>query len=380
MKDLNKIKGSLVGGAVGDALGYAVEFMNENGIFSQYGKKGITRYADGFGRISDDTQMTLFTAAGLMKGTDYVRQIARAYLDWYGTQTAAYPLADPFTGLASNPALFSRRAPGNTCLSALEHYALLSSYGSRERPLNDSKGCGGVMRVAPVGLYFAGSGIPIRDSDLLGADAAAITHGHEMGYQPAMMLSHIVRRLAEDENMTVREAVEEALVYRLDLFGNTKAGLKFMFLLMKAAELAEKPKISDLDAIHKLGEGWTGDEALAIAVFCALRHCDDFEAAIVAAVNHGGDSDSTGAICGNILGAKLGYDAIPDYFKGENLELHDVITDMAEKLYAAGKELPRGTAFAAPAIGIAVPDEVTRKLDENGLIHYYYPDGREWKP
>ena len=87
MKDLNKIKGSLVGGAVGDALGYAVEFMNENGIFSRYGKSGITRYTDGFGRISDDTQMTLFTAAGLMKGADHLRQIARAYLDWYGTQT-----------------------------------------------------------------------------------------------------------------------------------------------------------------------------------------------------------------------------------------------------------------------------------------------------
>lgn len=333
MKDLNKIKGSLVGGAVGDALGYAVEFMNENGIFSQYGKKGITRYADGFGRISDDTQMTLFTAAGLLKGTDYVRQIARAYLDWYGTQTAAYPLSDPYTEPASNPALFSRRAPGNTCLNALEHYALLGTYGSRERPLNDSKGCDGVMRVAPVGLYFAGSGVPIRDSDLLGADAASITHGHEMGYQPAMMLCHMVRRLAEDENMTVREAVEEALVYRLDLFGNTRAAMKFTFLMAKAVELAEKRKVSDLDAIRKLGEGWTGDEALAIAVFCALRHCDDFEAAIVAAVNHGGDSDSTGAICGNILGAKLGYDAIPEVFKGENLELRDVICGIAEELY-----------------------------------------------
>ena len=72
MKDLNKIKGSLIGGAVGDALGYAVEFMNENGIFSRYGKTGITRYANGFERISDDTQMTLFTAEGLAKGTDYV--------------------------------------------------------------------------------------------------------------------------------------------------------------------------------------------------------------------------------------------------------------------------------------------------------------------
>ena len=98
--------------------------------------------------------------------------------------------------------------------------------------------------------------------------------------------------------------------------------------------MEKEKKLSDLAAIHKLGEGWVGEEAIAIAVYCAIRHEDDFEAAICAAVNHGGDSDSTGAICGNIMGAKLGYDAIPEYYKGENLELHDVICKIAEALWA----------------------------------------------
>ena len=88
----------------------------------------------------------------------------------------------------------------------------------------------------------------------------------------------------------------------------------------------------DLDCIHELGEGWVAEETLAIAVFCALRHEHDFEAGIVAAVNHNGDSDSTGAVCGNILGARLGFSGIPAKYT-ERLELLDVIEGFADDLY-----------------------------------------------
>ena len=87
----------------------------------------------------------------------------------------------------------------------------------------------------------------------------------------------------------------------------------------------------DIEAIHALGEGWVADETLAIAVFCALRYENDFEKALIAAVNHNGDSDSTGAVYGNILGACLGMDAIPDKFK-TNLELRDLCIVLGEKL------------------------------------------------
>jgi ADP-ribosylglycohydrolase len=89
---------------------------------------------------------------------------------------------------------------------------------------------------------------------------------------------------------------------------------------------------SDLQNIGALGGGWVGDEALAIALYCTIRHFNNFEQAMIAAVNHGGDSDSTGAVTGNILGAAVGYDAIPQFFK-DDLELHDVILHMADDLY-----------------------------------------------
>ena len=87
----------------------------------------------------------------------------------------------------------------------------------------------------------------------------------------------------------------------------------------------------DLANIHRLGEGWVAEETLAVAIYCALRHADDFSAGIIAAVNHCGDSDSTGAVTGNILGALLGYDAI-DKAWTRDLELRDVILELADDL------------------------------------------------
>ena len=69
MRNIDKFRGCLIAGAAGDALGYAVEFKREDEIFSEYGKDGITEYDlildDDIAEISDDTQMTLFTAEGM---------------------------------------------------------------------------------------------------------------------------------------------------------------------------------------------------------------------------------------------------------------------------------------------------------------------------
>ena len=116
------------------------------------------------------------------------------------------------------------------------------------------------------------------------------------------------------------------------LFPTYPYDVKYMGELAdKAIALADNDK-TDVTNIESIGGGWTGEEALAIALYCAIRHFDNFEEALVAAVNHAGDSDSTGAITGNILGAAIGYEAIPQFFKGD-LELHDVILHMADDLY-----------------------------------------------
>ena len=338
----DKYRGCIIGGAVGDALGYTVEFMSEQEIHRQFGERGISEYRTVNGRalISDDTQMTLFTATGLLnkhpplpcsnKLTPYITEIGNNYKDWYLTQTEKYPINTNKRNswLINVPELFFPRAPGNTCMSALE-MRINNIVASISRPVNASKGCGGVMRVAPIGLYFDGKSIDINDIDMLAAEAAAITHSHDLGYIPAAGLAHIIH-LVTHRGFKLLNAIVDMIIKMKELFAKSRYIDTFTQLIEKAVLLADSA-YSDIDAIHKLGSGWVGEEALAIAIFCALRYQNNFESAIIAAVNHEGDSDSTGAITGNILGAYLGMSAIPDKYLNK-LELYDVMTEIADDL------------------------------------------------
>jgi len=341
MKD--RFRGCLIGGAAGDALGYEVEFLNEEQIEKYFGAKGIRRYAlhGGLALISDDTQMTLYTANGLLCGAaekcnedGYREYIRRCYLDWLTTQEAGngMPSEGKVSWLNGIARMNSRRAPGGTCLSALE----MGGTGTMDAPINTRKGCGGVMRTAPVGLMFEDEGVCQR----LGAAAAAITHGHELGYLPAAVLSGIVCVLVNDSKASVREAVKRAQEVMKREFA-PRAGVREMSDLIDRALRLTEENMDDVAAVHLLGQGWVGDEALAIAVYCAVKYENDFEGCLVAAVNHCGDSDSTGAIAGNILGAKLGLAGIPEYYQN-NLELREEILTMADDLFEARREADGG--------------------------------------
>ncbi len=181
--------GCLLGGAVGDALGYAVEFDHWQDIKARFGAKGISQPIehDGKIRVSDDTQMTLFTLEGIVRSkggiekneTDaLVENIRLAYLDWLYTQEEQRGGHKPAGKIATDSRLRQRMAPGNTCLAALR----AGGSGSPEKPINDSKGCGGVMRVAPLGLVPKWQ--PTEAAGLA-ARAAALTHGHPSGYVSA---------------------------------------------------------------------------------------------------------------------------------------------------------------------------------------------------
>ena len=345
----DRIRGSLIGGAIGDALGYPVEFFfSYERIQARYGERGITRFdreyavgQDGKAAVSDDTQMTLFTANGLLNakrmGLSGTIGIRDAYVEWYLTQTGYKSSRYNACWIASVPALNQNRAPGTTCMSALE--AVIQG----QIPRNDSMGCGGVMRIAPIPLYAIAPKttdseqcrINIEDADLLAGDAARITHKHPLGFIPAALMSHVIYRLACDPKPTretMKRYIQEGAEAMNELYGAFPKEVKYMVELTDLVVRLTNNDKSDVENIGVLGEGWTGDEALTIALYCALKHFDDFEEAMIAAVNHAGDSDSTGAVTGNILGAAIGYEAIPQFFK-DDLEMHDLILHMADDLY-----------------------------------------------
>lgn len=358
------IRGSLMAGATGDALGYPVEFMSRNAILARYGDKGITEFkldSDGKALVSDDTQMILFTANGMLMGLTrgYMRGIGGdpkdyvdgAYIDWYYTQTVNKKSErDDFhyTWLRDLPELAHRRAPGITCLNACES---LLAHRDVE---NNSKGCGGIMRVAPMGLLDAsfkesgGSGFYYKTVYLAeaGAHIARVTHLHPLGYLPAalmtLLLSRIVPLTPDEVKESIIDIINDGLDVMMNMYSNDYAKYKeyLRTLTLKAVNLTHS-NISDIQAIMQLGEGWTAEEAWAISLYCVIRHIDNMKEAIIAAVNHDGDSDSTGSITGNIMGAIYGYEAIKrerlfcPYGKKfeDTIELHNIILAIADDLY-----------------------------------------------
>lgn len=307
-------RGCLLGGAIGDAKGYGI---SENG-------KNL---------ISDNSQLTFFTVDGLLWADDkaktrgiyaYIPCLFYSYQKWLYTQTGSfadknYKFLFP-SEILEWEELFARRGVGNTSLESLSG-SINGTYGTIKNKINNSKSCGAVMRAAPIGMYFC------KDSKMafrMGCDSGAITHGSPSGYLPAGILAFIISEIlkGQDIELAVIDACEELEQYE----GHEEVAP----LIYEAIHLA-KNKRGPVTAMVKLGSGWIGSEALALAIFCALRYRDDFEKAITMAADYEGNTDSIASICGNILGAHLGSLEIP--FPWVNrVELSELAVNGADKL------------------------------------------------
>ncbi|CPX17006.1 ADP-ribosylglycohydrolase family protein [Mycobacteroides abscessus] len=322
----SRVRATLLGGALGDALGGFVEFDSIEQIRLQFGRHGIAEPPAGQPMlITDDTQMTLFTAEAVIRarrthGHEPAEIAHRAYLRWLHTQ-GGHPPADVIGGwLVAVPELHSLRAPGHTCLSALEHTSSAArERGSRTQRLNNSKGCGAGMRAAPVG--FAGA--DPAGIFAMSADIGALTHSHPTGYLSAAALSVIIAQVCAGKTIPVAVETASALLRAEPDHEETYRALH------RAVELAGT-RLTPEQIAARLGGGWVGEEALAIGVYAALA-AHDFKDGIRLSVNHSGDSDSTGAITGNILGAMCGTESLPQDWLDE-LELREVITTIADDL------------------------------------------------
>ena len=322
-----------MGGAAGDALGYTIEFSSINEIKNKYGENGIEKYdlINEKAIVSDDTQMTMFTANALLnakyQNIDYINSIRESYKSWLFTQNNIYDNnRKKDFWIMNEPNLFKRRAPGCTCISSIS----CGANGTIEKPVNNSKGCGGVMRVAPIGLFFDDNGA--ENAGLLAAQSCALTHGHELGYIPCYFIAYLINLLSHSDTINIKDAVMQALSATSKKFVICKSINYFIKLINKAIDLSESNE-KDLNAIKILGEGWVAEETAAIAVYCSLKYSNDFDKAIRTSVNHSGDSDSTGAVTGNILGSYIGIDNISKSYI-DNLEFKDMLYDLSWDLCA----------------------------------------------
>jgi ADP-ribosylglycohydrolase len=225
--------------------------------------------------------------------------------------------------LASHPELMSHRGVTHACTTALQLAAARqrpgSPLGTRTEPINNSKGCAAVVRAAPCG--FGHSRDSLQQVFELGCDAAALTHGNPSGWLPAGTLAAIVFGLYRGADLSTALDQARAELGKYELHEETSTALTAAIDLTAEVVCGDgrMPLPEDMEA---LGRGWKGPEALAIAVFAALSAESVggspeqiLRNGLLLAVNHSGDSDSTGAICGSILGARHGRTAIPDQWR-----------------------------------------------------------------
>ncbi|MDR0571149.1 MAG: ADP-ribosylglycohydrolase family protein [Clostridiales Family XIII bacterium] len=313
--DKTHFRGAFLGGAAADAQAYNTRL-------------------GGLDLISDNTQMASFTVDGLIWAKEkakrkgvyaYVPCLFYSYQKWYYTQTGS--LADKSYAFILDgdilkwDALFARRGEGMTSLKALEG-SLHNKYGTLKNRINNSKGCGGVMRVAPVGMCFA------EDADAafrVGCESAALTHGHMGGIAPAGYLAALVALTLQ--GMSLEAAVAEARGRLAGLSGAEGC----LGLLEKAEDLAGSD-VAPESAVALLGRGFTGDELVALATYCVLRFKGGIRETVGFAKDFEGNNLSLATICGNITGTFHGAPEIPfEWIK--DLELLELFIIGSDKLF-----------------------------------------------
>ncbi len=279
----SRLHGCLLGGALGDSLGYAVESDSISAIRGRFGPAGLQDFSalDAGSPFSDDTQMTLYTADGLLEALEWANDgvaadlnacLWLAYLRWLGNQGVAAPASAPVQPprwIDAQDVLKTRRSPGNACLSGLA----TGEMGTVQRPVNpEAKGCGTVMRSAPFGL------IPHLEPESvykLSADAASLTHGHPSARQSAGVFSLLIHDLLS--GLGLREAAESALrrlhggVLRKGEGPDPEVAARLEAALRLSGDgPGPAAVLSPEDLVSELGEGRVAAEALAVAVYAVL--------------------------------------------------------------------------------------------------------------
>lgn len=336
-----KFRGCILGGAVGDALGYRVDSLSLEGIREEFGPEGIQGYdlANGYAEISAHTQCALFTANGLLFGNTrgctrgvmapYVKYVEAALEGWAKTQRyGAFRRERSYCWLSALPQLHARRGAEIGLLDVLNR----DRCGTMEEPANSSKSCGGMTRVSGIGLFFSPERMAPEEADRLGAEAVALTHGSPFGFLPGAAYVHILRNIVHG-GMKPKEAVLDGAEALVRDFGGAypQAAGQIAQSLRQAVNLAGNEDTESWDAVELLGGGITAQEVLAAGCYVALRYGDDFDRAMVAAVNHSGHSAAVGSVAGSLLGACLGEKAIPEFYL-EPLELREIMEELAEDL------------------------------------------------
>ena len=306
MKDLiSRFKGSIYGLAVGDALGFPNEFLRTDEIKNRYGQSGLTDFQPFYGlppgSYSDDTQMSLALSRAIIRTVSFSVEDFMAYVK------------EEFVNWSRSPE--NNRSPGQACMTGCDnmdkgvHWNISGD--------NWSKGCGAAMRAAPLGLVFHKNKEKLFE---LAYAASICTHGNPTGVAAGVGTAYATA-LALDET----EPLE--IIDRVCDIPHPPAEY-----VQKVRQVKDVLEMEPSKAIPVLGEGWVGEEALAIALYIFNKFSGDYTRSVLTAANTNGDSDSLACITGAISGAFNGIEAVPEKWV-QAVENSHLLGEIAVNLY-----------------------------------------------
>ncbi|MFD0270429.1 ADP-ribosylglycohydrolase family protein [Streptomyces sp. NPDC127106] len=350
----SRVRGTLLGSAIGDALGAPVAGLSLDGIRDAHGPAGLTEPADGHrGRVSSCTQLTLFTVDGLIRA--HVRRdtgawhpptdVHRAYLRWNATQHDWGPdeRREDDGWLARQEWLYARRSPGRACLTGFAD----ATRGTLDRPKNPTaRDAAATTRSAPFGLLVGWEPALVLQ---LAVECAVQSHGHPTAYLSAAAFAVIVHGLTRGDTL------DTAVQRTLGLLGSRSDHQPITDALQRALTAATSTHTPSAKTVASLSPGENGDaeDTLAVAVYCALV-AEDAPHGLRLAVNHGGDSSATGALCGALLGALHGETALPAAWLAD-LEGRATLLELADDF---ALEMTQGPTLHGP--GVSAPAWLAR--------------------
>lgn len=296
----------LLGVALGDALGWPVEFLDRPAILVKYGRPGIQAPPDP-ALVTDETQMTAAVAEALVEAGHRELEVlmgamARSFIGWK---------RDPST---------PSRAPGATSMRGVN--ALERGAPWREAGVKDSKGCGSCMRVAPVGFFYQAE--PGRLQNIARAQGV-LTHRHPTADAACIAGAYLIK-LALD-GVDPSEYPQRVLKFGYGISAEFDAAIERVTQALAWPD--EEAALNHIGPTR--GGGWVAEEAIAMAVYCVMRHPDDFVATVRLAANISGDSDGVASIAGGLVAARLGLSALPADWLAR-LENRDYLIDLAQRL------------------------------------------------
>lgn len=334
-KDLAAYHGCFLGMAVGDAMGYTVDEMSLREIRAEYGPGGLLGYdlRNGSAEVTSYTQIAAFVANGLLlwvtrgKPGTQTQYVAVALREWLKRQNFPRDPARSACWVAQVPQL--RR---KLCRDARMQDALrLERLGTPENPANSAVSPGAILAGAVVGLAFDPDRAEPQQIGQLATQIGALTHGGAEAFLSAAVLAYTVAGLIQ----APEEPLKNQFAFAVDAVQRQFSG-KFYeaeYLaqkLRKAMAMAENPYANTVKDMEELYCRTAGD-CLAGAMYACLVSNQDFDEAMITAVNHSGRSAAVAAITGAVLGILLKEEGLPEFYK-ESLEAAPALRTLAEDL------------------------------------------------